>query len=151
MKHDFKKLTRAQPPPKNATVKAKIVEKLESARERLYLEKGSVSSLISFFEVIKALVDIRLVYDGTKSGPNEAMWAPWFGLPTIESLLQCLGPGTFQGRQRRARDVFKLCLTSFNERIVWRRPDSLFRPGRGEKDHLGTLVKVRHGTQVFAL
>jgi hypothetical protein len=95
MKHDFKKWTRAQPPPKNAIVKARIIEKLESGRERLYLEKGTVSSLISFFEVVKALVVIRLVYDGTKSGLNEATWAPWFGLPTIESLLRCLGPRTF--------------------------------------------------------
>jgi hypothetical protein len=54
-----------------------------------------VSSLIAFFEVIKALMDIRFVYDRTKSGLNEAMWAPWFGLPTMDSLLRCLAPGTF--------------------------------------------------------
>jgi hypothetical protein len=64
-------------------------------QERLYLEKGKVSSLIAFFEVIKVLVDIRLVYDGTKSGLNKAMWAPWFGLPSVDSLLRCLAPGTF--------------------------------------------------------
>ena len=41
--------------------------------------------------------DIRLVYDATKSGLNEACWAPWFSLQTCESHLRAVDPGTFMG------------------------------------------------------
>jgi hypothetical protein len=36
--------------------------------------------------VQKGPEDIRLVYDGTKSGLNESVFAPWFALPTIDSM-----------------------------------------------------------------
>lgn len=73
----------------------KVVEKLCNAREKGYIDMGLVYSLISFFEVPKGLTDIRMVYDGTKSGLNEVLWAPWFPLPTIESLLRSVEPGTW--------------------------------------------------------
>jgi hypothetical protein len=56
---------------------------------------GLVYSLISLFEVPKGLTDIRMVYDGTKSGLNEVLWAPWFPLPMIDSFLQSVEPGTW--------------------------------------------------------
>lgn len=65
----------------------KVIEKLCSARDQGYIDRGVVYSLISFFEVPKGLTDIRMVYDNTKSGLNKVLWAPWFPLPTIDSLL----------------------------------------------------------------
>ncbi len=41
--------------------------------------------------------DVRIVFDGSKSGLNAAIWAPSFTLPTVESLLPMLEPGTWQG------------------------------------------------------
>jgi hypothetical protein len=65
------------------------------ARERGYISMGEVKSLIFFFDVPKGLNDIRMVYDGTKSGLNAALWAPWLPLPTVDSLLRSVVPGTF--------------------------------------------------------
>jgi hypothetical protein len=36
-----------------------------------------------------------MVYDGTKSGLNEMLWAPWFPLPTVDSLLCSVESGTW--------------------------------------------------------
>ena len=33
-----------------------------------------------------------MVYDGISSGFNEWVWAPSFGLPTVESMLKSVGP-----------------------------------------------------------
>jgi hypothetical protein len=45
MKHSLKHWRKAQPVPKDEWIKAKIIKKLEVVQERLYLEKGKVSSL----------------------------------------------------------------------------------------------------------
>jgi hypothetical protein len=51
-----------------------------------------LKSLTKYFAVPKGLDYIRIVYDGTASGLNEAVWAPSFWLPTttIESLIRAL-------------------------------------------------------------
>jgi hypothetical protein len=59
------------------------------------VESGLIKSLTSFFAVPKGDDDVRIVYDGTKSGLNGVLWAPWFHLPTVESHLRCLSPGYF--------------------------------------------------------
>ena len=69
--------------------------KLSNIRLKGYLEKGSVLSLTSYFAVPKGPDDIRMVYDGTKSGLNEALWVPSFGLPTIDTLLQSVEESTW--------------------------------------------------------
>jgi len=56
-----------------------------------------VDSLTSYFSVPKGETDIRMVYDGTKSGLNDSLWAPWFALSTVEGLLRSVGPDTFMG------------------------------------------------------
>jgi hypothetical protein len=37
--------------------------------------------------------DVRMVYDGLRSGLNEALWAPWFALPTVDAMMRGLLPG----------------------------------------------------------
>ena len=39
--------------------------------------------------------DIRMVYDTTRSGLNQAVWAPWFSIPKITSHLRSVVAGTF--------------------------------------------------------
>jgi hypothetical protein len=72
-------------------------KKLEKVRRLGYIQPGQVDSLTSYFSVPKGDTDIRMVYDGTKSGLNDALWAPWFAHPTVESHLRSVGPSTHMG------------------------------------------------------
>ena len=44
---------------------------------------------------IEIIDEICMMYDETKSGLNELVWAPWFSLPTIESKLRTMKASTF--------------------------------------------------------
>ena len=66
----------------------KMMEKLGKVKERGYIQPGEVNSLTGFFAVPKDEEDIRIVYDATACGLNEALWAPNFALPTIDSVLR---------------------------------------------------------------
>jgi hypothetical protein len=61
---------------------------LESVRLRGYVKPGPVVSLTSFFCVDKGPTDIRMVYDASKSGLNDVVWVPSFGLPTVDSSMR---------------------------------------------------------------
>jgi len=78
-------------------VRAKVTTKLKKFIDRGYVIPRRVQSLISYFTVPKGDSDVRLVFDGTKSGLNSALWAPSFHLPTIDSILPMLEPGFWQG------------------------------------------------------
>jgi hypothetical protein len=99
LKGPFSKSTsqvrRAQRDIKDENIKAKVIEKLGKVRERGYISPGLVESLTSFFEVEKGDDDIRLVYDGSVSGLNCAIWVPRFFLPTIRTHLQAVDEDTF--------------------------------------------------------
>ncbi len=63
-----------------------------------YLVKRTVQSLVSYFTVPKGEDNVRIVFDGDgmKSSLNQALWSPTFCLPTMDSLLPTLEPGTWQ-------------------------------------------------------
>jgi len=86
--------TRKQPAPVPQH-RQQVLEKLDVIRSRGYVGEGQVESLICFFAVHKGASDIRMVYDGTRSGLNDVLWAPWFPLPTVNSHLWLVEPGTF--------------------------------------------------------
>ena len=72
--------------------------KIEDVRLKGYILPGYVFSLTSYFAIPKGDTDIRMVYDGTKSGFNGSCWAPWFMLPTsMEQHLRATFPGSFMG------------------------------------------------------
>jgi hypothetical protein len=75
----------------------KVIEKLKTVRDKRYISRGSVMSLTSFFWVPKGERDIRMVYDATRSGLNEALWAPSFGMPTVDSLTRGIMPHSWMG------------------------------------------------------
>lgn len=78
-----------EPQPKpNERNRLLMQKKIEDIRKKKYLVPGTVASLIRFFGVPKGEDDIRMVYDGTKSGLNDALWAPWFPLPTASTHLK---------------------------------------------------------------
>ena len=82
-------------------VKSKVISVLDKG----YIKPNSnVKSLTHFFQVPKTWKDgpsakvvdeIRMVYDATKSGLNDSVWAPWFQMPTVESHLRSVEAGTY--------------------------------------------------------
>jgi hypothetical protein len=86
---------RSERTPRPCQEDAGASQKLDKIWKRGYVEAGYVESLISFFDVEKGSDDIRMVYDGSASGLNDKLWAPWFPLPTLDSLLRSVEPGTF--------------------------------------------------------
>ena len=44
-----------------------------------------VESIMYMFDAMKE-DDIRIMYDGSKSGLNDVLWAPWFPLPTVNTM-----------------------------------------------------------------
>lgn len=85
-----------EPQPKPSTTHQKLMKaKISDVRQKGYLSPGVASSLIRFFGVPKGDNDIRMVYDGTKSGLNDALWAPWFPLPTATTHLKIVDQGSW--------------------------------------------------------
>lgn len=72
---------RRQRAPSDKETRRKIAEKLTTIRDRKYVEAGPIDALMHYFDVKKGVDDIRMVYDGTASGLNDWLWAPWFLLP----------------------------------------------------------------------
>jgi hypothetical protein len=75
-----------------------ILEKLQKILDRGYVVapemRDFIRSLMDFFEVDKDS-DIRLVYNGTSCGLNDALWAPNFWLPTPATAARTLGYGYY--------------------------------------------------------
>eukprot|EP00957_Ditylum_brightwellii_P203304 15334093-Ditylum_brightwellii.AAC.1 len=65
-------------------------EKLKKVFAWRYILKGPVNSTTGYFDVNKGTDDIRMVYDATKCGLNNAVWAPNLGLPTVDSVARIL-------------------------------------------------------------
>jgi hypothetical protein len=82
---------------RDITIREAITYKLKTNMGKGYLVHGEVHSLTSFFTVPKREGDVRIVYDGTKSGQNGQLSAPWFPLPTIDTHIWCIQPGYFMG------------------------------------------------------
>ena len=53
---------------------------------RRYVELGFVDCITPRFGVPKTLTDIRLVWDATRNGVNESLWAPSFWMPMFRTL-----------------------------------------------------------------
>jgi hypothetical protein len=60
-----------------------------------HVERELILALMNFFSVAMGENDIRMVFDGTKSGLNDVLWAPWFALPTVDTTLRKVVTGTW--------------------------------------------------------
>ena len=58
-----------------------VFKKIDGMLQKSYLSAGFVKSYLHFFAVPKDPTDVRIVYNGTSCGLNEALWAPNFYLP----------------------------------------------------------------------
>lgn len=111
--------TRAQPREHNMAVKVKVKEKVDKFIKRGYLYPGTAFSLVSYFTVPKGEGNVHLVFNGAKSGLNKVIWAPSFTLPTIDSLLPMLEPGTWPGGHQSGGAVLQLPLVPGYPIILW--------------------------------
>ena len=75
----------------------KLRTKLRKVRKQSYIQPGFVRSLTGYFAVPKAKTDIRVVYDATRCGLNDALWAPNFFLPVVDSILRNATSATWFG------------------------------------------------------
>jgi hypothetical protein len=80
---------------KDPEVRSSMGEILKKVFARRYFLYGMILILTPFFAVTKGATDIRMVYNGTSSGMNSHLWAPWFDLPTICALLRALEVNTY--------------------------------------------------------
>ena len=72
----------------------RIAEKIDDVRAKKYVgEDGDWKATMNYFAVPKGEDDVQMVYDGTKSGLNDCLYAPWFPLPDAEVLVRTLDTG----------------------------------------------------------
>lgn len=77
----------------------------------------NLQSLMHYFSVPKGEDDIRMVYDGSKCGLNEATFAPWFAVPTASSLERTIVPHTIQGDNDFGDMFFKFSIAPRDAKI----------------------------------
>ena len=85
-----------QRPVADAQMALKMATKIHKVVGRDYIGAGRVTSLTGFFGVPKGTDDIRMVYDASKSGLNDVVWAPNFSMATADSLLDLLDCRSWQ-------------------------------------------------------
>jgi len=86
-----------QPPYDDDKIKDQVKKKLDKVIMKGYVELTDikfVEAMMFMFDVPKG-DDIRMVYDGSKSGLNKSLWAPWFSLPTIDSMSRWVIAGSW--------------------------------------------------------
>lgn len=62
-----------------------VASKVDGMLHRRYLEEGFMRSNVNYFTVPKGEEDVRVVFDGTSSGLNKALWAPKLFLPSARA------------------------------------------------------------------
>ena len=98
--------------PWNPEQKPRILEKLKKFLDRRYLEDNKncfVTSLISFFDVLKGSDVIRVVFNGTSCGLNKATWAQWSPLPTARTHLRGVRQGTWMSDLDLGEMFYNFC------------------------------------------
>jgi hypothetical protein len=75
---------------KDPEVRIGMGDTLVKVFARRYLLYGIILSLTSFFAFQKGDIDIIMVFNGTSSGINAHIWAPWFALLIVCDLLWAL-------------------------------------------------------------
>jgi hypothetical protein len=83
---------RHRDPAKHVLMRPKLVQ----VKKQGYISPGQVSGEMHYFCVDKGFDNIRMVYNGTSCGLNNALWAPRFGLPAFKQTLRSLLPGYHQ-------------------------------------------------------
>jgi hypothetical protein len=92
-KRTYRKPQRDAP---DGATRERMRDQPDKVRKRRYICAAFVCSLTWFVAVpTKGADDIRIVYDGTISGLNEAIWVPRFVLPSLETHLRAVDEDTY--------------------------------------------------------
>ena len=82
--------TKRQRMPRDLGIFELMIEKIVKVHKRKYIGKwGTIVNLSHYFPVPKGNNDIRMVYDLSASGLNDALWAPRFWMPTMLNVVDC--------------------------------------------------------------
>lgn len=114
---DGPELMRGQPPVTDEQEKTVLRSKVGKVIKRGYLFGSGIRlrSLIRYFAVPKTDMDYRIVYDATANGLNDAVWAPSFWLPTVDTLVRNVDANTWM----LDRDIGDMFLNFPLDRRVW--------------------------------
>jgi hypothetical protein len=74
-----------------------MIDKWLKIIKRAYVQPGAVLSLTGSFPVAKGSSNIHMVYDASKCGLNEKIWAPNFMLLTIDTTLRHVDESSWFG------------------------------------------------------
>ena len=74
-----------------------VKDKLQTVTDKGYIEITGLESVeaMTYMFHDSRCSDIRMVYDGSKSGLNDALWAPWFALPAIDNMARWVVVGSW--------------------------------------------------------
>ncbi|KAL7577827.1 hypothetical protein ACA910_010575 [Epithemia clementina (nom. ined.)] len=85
--------TKQQPASSNPDIRQRERGKLDKVWKRGYIAPlENIRSLTSFFSVPKGETNVRIVYDEMKSRLNASLFAPWFSLATVDTMMKSVGP-----------------------------------------------------------
>lgn len=87
-----------QPAYSDEETRKKVMKKVGKVVDKGYIQLvglKEIAALMYMFDVPKGEWDIRMVYDGSKSGLNLVLFAPWFSLPTVDGMCRSLMPGSW--------------------------------------------------------
>ena len=108
---------RGQPPVEDEQARAVLRSKVGKVIKRGYLFGSGIKlrSLIRYFAVPKTGKDYRIVYDATANKLNDAVWAPSFWLPTVDTLVRYVDANTWM----MDRDIGDMFLNFPLDKRVW--------------------------------
>eukprot|EP00536_Pseudo-nitzschia_multiseries_P004835 jgi/Psemu1/10996/gm1.10996_g len=104
-----------QPPYSDPSIKAlPVKEKLSVVVDKGYIELADikfVEAMMFMFHIPKGETDVHIIYNDTKSGlNNNALYAPWFALPTVNFMLQWVTMGTWLADNNYGKQFLNLLL-----------------------------------------
>jgi hypothetical protein len=119
--------------------------KIATVRDSRRYVQGSpdIHSLISFFAVPKGEDDVRMVYDGTKSGLNDCIWVPRFPLPTVGTHLRAVESETHMGDMDVGETFLNFVLHESMQALCGVNLTQFFGKGSSELDQKPKLLWER--------
>lgn len=136
-----------QPPYESTEQREKVQKKVRPVVEKGYIKltkPDNVRSLLYMFDVPKGETDVRMVYDGSKNGLNDSTWAPWFPLPTVETMCRTLEPGFWCANNDYGENFLNFPLSVELQQYCGLDVSQVFPEAAAEVEDLLTAVWVRN-------
>eukprot|EP00536_Pseudo-nitzschia_multiseries_P018930 jgi/Psemu1/58071/gm1.58071_g len=95
--------------------KALVKEKLSVVIDKGYIELADikfVEAMMFMSHAPKGEMDVHIVYDSTKSGLNNTLYALWFAFPTVDSMVQWVVAGMWLADNDNGKQFLSFLLHS---------------------------------------